>query len=192
MHKQCSECRKSLDASHYYKHPSGADGLTSRCKSCLKAYRKNRRQKYHALSPELLGIKRECTKCHETKSLECFSFSASGKYCRASRCKSCVCRYVAEYRKLNIDRVRESDRSKTRSPKALRRRRLKNLVKEAARRTVRRALRNGDIVRGKCEVCGKQNAEAHHDDYGKPLEVRWLCRYHHLIHHGMHVPEKSM
>jgi hypothetical protein len=34
-----------------------------------------------------------------------------------------------------------------------------------------------------CEVCGKQPAEAHHGDYNKPLEVRWLCKTHHAMLH---------
>ena len=29
-----------------------------------------------------------------------------------------------------------------------------------------------------CEVCG-ESAQRHHDDYSKPLEVRWLCTRHH-------------
>jgi hypothetical protein len=24
----------------------------------------------------------------------------------------------------------------------------------------------------------------HHDDYSKPLDVRWFCRRHHLLHHA--------
>jgi hypothetical protein len=31
-----------------------------------------------------------------------------------------------------------------------------------------------------CEVCGSLEVEMHHDDYSKPLQVRWFCRPHHL------------
>ena len=37
-----------------------------------------------------------------------------------------------------------------------------------------------------CEVCGNPNTEAHHDDYSKPLEVRWLCFKHHRAWHKVH------
>lgn len=46
---------------------------------------------------------------------------------------------------------------------------------------VHRALRAGTLVRQACEVCGTSDGriDAHHDDYAKPLDVRWLCRRHH-------------
>ena len=34
-----------------------------------------------------------------------------------------------------------------------------------------------------CEVCGERKTHAHHDDYSKPLEVKWLCKKHHDEHH---------
>jgi len=35
-----------------------------------------------------------------------------------------------------------------------------------------------------CEICGvTKNIEKHHEDYNKPLEVRWLCIRHHLDIH---------
>ena len=48
----------------------------------------------------------------------------------------------------------------------------------------------GKYVRGKCEVCGIKNAEAHHDDYAKPLEIKWLCKGHHKLHHVFDRMEK--
>lgn len=46
------------------------------------------------------------------------------------------------------------------------------------------ALRRGELVRQPCEVCGgTRNVDGHHDDYARPLEVRWLCRMHHMSLH---------
>lgn len=42
-----------------------------------------------------------------------------------------------------------------------------------------------------CEECGESDTtllERHHDDYHKPLEIRWLCRRH---HHEAHNPNAS-
>lgn len=49
----------------------------------------------------------------------------------------------------------------------------------SAKQRVRDAILAGKMVRGNCEVCAEPNAEGHHEDYDKPLEVRWLCRLHH-------------
>jgi hypothetical protein len=46
------------------------------------------------------------------------------------------------------------------------------------------ALRDGKIKRKPCKVCGtKNNLEAHHADYSKPLVVVWYCRKHHKQAH---------
>jgi ribosomal protein S27AE len=42
----------------------------------------------------------------------------------------------------------------------------------------------GHLVSRPCETCGSAQVEMHHDDYTKPLEVRWLCRTCHLSEHG--------
>lgn len=56
-------------------------------------------------------------------------------------------------------------------------------LKTAARTTVNRYIRLGYLSKQPCELCGYEVVEAHHDDYTKPLEVRWLCRKHHAEHH---------
>lgn len=50
---------------------------------------------------------------------------------------------------------------------------------------VTEAIAGGKLVRGPCEVCATtKRVEGHHDDYTKPLEVRWLCTRHHQQHHA--------
>lgn len=43
------------------------------------------------------------------------------------------------------------------------------------------AIRAGKITRLPCEVCGSPKTDGHHEDYSKPLSVRWLCRKHHAV-----------
>jgi len=72
------------------------------------------------------------------------------------------------------------------------------LAKFRARRTVRpetpeqrkahlkvqNALKRGRLVKAPCERCGTTDqVQAHHEDYGKPLEVMWLCPKHHKERH---------
>jgi predicted transposase YbfD/YdcC len=58
-----------------------------------------------------------------------------------------------------------------------------NPEKISAHRKMLNALRTGKINKRPCEVCGELKVDAHHDDYTKPIEVRWLCRKHHIEHH---------
>ena len=66
-----------------------------------------------------------------------------------------------------------------------------SLERKRAGRLSKRALINSTIKRGPCEACGYQHGEAHHDDYAKPLEVRWLCRSCHQKHHSKFGPGKN-
>lgn len=75
-------------------------------------------------------------------------------------------------------KVREGDRRK----QARRRREgtPEQKLKINARAEVRKALLRGALVRGLCEVDGCTSiGHAHHEDYSRPLDVRWLCRNHH-------------
>lgn len=59
-----------------------------------------------------------------------------------------------------------------------------NRHKHEARWKVSRALKGGRLKKLPCEVCGNPESQAHHDDYNRPLDVRWLCRQHHANIHA--------
>jgi len=54
-----------------------------------------------------------------------------------------------------------------------------------AHNLVAAAVAKGQLIRQPCE-CGRQETDAHHDDYSRPLDVRWVCRRCHqgLPHSG--------
>lgn len=54
-----------------------------------------------------------------------------------------------------------------------------------AHQEVATALKKGLIKKSPCEICGDKIVEAHHDDYTKPLDVRWLCKKCHMKWHRL-------
>jgi hypothetical protein len=53
--------------------------------------------------------------------------------------------------------------------------------KDSVRSKASMAKRRGRLLPQPCEVCGRTDRiEMHHDDYSRPLKVRWFCRAHHL------------
>lgn len=53
-----------------------------------------------------------------------------------------------------------------------------------ARNIVNEHIYAGKLERQPCEIVGCDTiAEAHHDDYDKPLDIKWLCKRHHEQHH---------
>lgn len=68
---------------------------------------------------------------------------------------------------------------------------------EKANGAIEKAVAKGTLIPKPCEVCGEsprrsdgaRMVHAHHDDYSKPLEVRWLCQKH---HHEWHKTNKAL
>ena len=56
-------------------------------------------------------------------------------------------------------------------------------AKKGARVAVLNALRRGDLIAQPCAICGNLDAQAHHEDYTKPLDVIWFCYEHHNAYH---------
>jgi len=57
--------------------------------------------------------------------------------------------------------------------------------KHLARVAATDAIKFGRMERKPCEGCGTDDGvQMHHDDYSRPLDVRWLCGSCHGGHHG--------
>ena len=64
--------------------------------------------------------------------------------------------------------------------------RKKNRIEVNARNLIYKHISRGKMVRGNmCNNCGGEGKmQAHHDDYSKPLEVKWLCKVCHRHKHN--------
>lgn len=85
---------------------------------------------------------------------------------------------------LKVQRVWKS-KNKERVNSYSRKEKKRNPFKHATRVLVGAAIKEGILARpDKCSRCLKEcKAEAHHEDYMKPLEVIWLCRSCHGKEH---------
>lgn len=73
-----------------------------------------------------------------------------------------------------------------------------SLMDKRAQHIVEKAVKKGILVRPEsCSACGeskrfsdgRSGIQAHHDDYNKPLDVRWLCQ---PCHHEWHKTHTSI
>lgn len=105
-----------------------------------------------------------------------------------NKCKMCSRIDVSKHRQKNIERIRAYDRARGNRQSAdyIRSYRLRFPNKYKAHSMVNNCIRDKKLFRQKCEVCGSQETEAHHDDYLKPLNIRWLCAAHHKEWHVIH------
>ncbi len=133
---------------------------------------------------------KKCFKCGEEKDLSDFYKHGQMADGHLNKCKDCVKQDVRQHRKVN-ESVREYDRQRYRNDPARRERGQRNASawnkkhpeRYRAHNAVNNAVRDGKLTKEPCEVCGGK-AHAHHDDYSKPLDVRWLCPKHHQRHHA--------
>jgi len=145
-----------------------------------------------------MPVKR-CFKCRQLKPLDAFyrhSMMGDGRLGKCIECakqdvRSNRARRLAQYRE--YDRLRYMVNPERRIENARREREARmagkyrarseyDPQKNRARRAVANAIRAGRMKRQSCEICGLA-AQAHHEDYSKPLDVRWLCSLHHCDRH---------
>jgi hypothetical protein len=140
-----------------------------------------------------------CFKCKRRKPLRLFYKHPMMADGHLGKCKACAKKDVKANREKKRSYYSEYDRLRHQRPerKAAVQARAKKYRerypgKARARTIVSNAVRDGRLQRQPCEICGDVKSQAHHDDYRKPLQVRWLCFVHHREHgHGQTVTVKT-
>ncbi len=114
---------------------------------------------------------KRCPKCNTIKPASEFWISREGKI--LTYCKACGSKKF------------RTEAGKIKWREAMRRHRRKNPEKERARKAITDRVNSGSLVRpSSCERCLKiSKVHAHHADYSKPLEVKWLCQACHVEEH---------
>lgn len=137
-----------------------------------------------------------CFKCGRRRSITMFYKHPMMADGHLGKCKDCTKHDMAMRRVDKIDEIRAYDKRRCQTPE----RKAKMLEYQRTRRVRHRdkciawsrlayAVRTGKIVRQPCEVCGDPKTQGHHEDYSKPLDVRWLCFKHHREAHGQTVAD---
>jgi hypothetical protein len=132
-----------------------------------------------------------CFKCLVSKPFEEFYKHSKMKDGHLGKCIECTKTDVREHR-ANSDSVRAYDRKRgsRRSLEHTQKYRAENPEKYKAHTMVNTALRTGKLMKpAACSSCPSEfKLHAHHDDYSRPLEIRWLCARCHAKWHAVHSP----
>jgi hypothetical protein len=145
---------------------------------------------------------KRCFRCLSLLPMSSFYKHAQMGDGHLNKCKECTKSDVNQNRLERINYYRQYDQMRASAPHrvaarkeysltsegkaAHRRAALKWMQKHPDRRkashAVNNAIRDRRLQRQLCWVCGEK-AEAHHPDYSRPLDVVWLCRFHHYHAH---------
>ena len=130
-----------------------------------------------------------CSVCKLEKPLDSFHRNSSSKDGRGCRCKSCSAIYdknrAGDPKRVEArKRYAKTDNGRIIGNRAKRKWINNNPIKRRAEKKVQSLRRSGKLKPLPCEVCGSDDIiHAHHCDYSKPLEIKWLCPLHHTAWH---------
>ncbi len=186
--RKCLRCEVVKDEDLFERDSRKKQGITAQCRECANKIRKKyldtRREKVREINKKFYYSKHEKNRQKRTEN--------SRKYRENNLDKSRE--YQRNYYLENAEKMRLQalENSKKPSHKETRNKRLRENKKESdlpkirARKILQAAVRVGYIKRpDKCSKCLKKcKPHGHHEDYNKPLEIRWLCKVCHNHVHG--------
>jgi ribosomal protein S27AE len=150
-----------------------------RCKDCGEI---KSTSEFYRRNDSRDGLRGNCKSCERATRAAWYAKNAEKENERSRKWRQANPKYFSDFHKKwrenNPCKASEIDKS----------RRARNPIKYEARAAVNAAVSKEILVRQPCEVCASTPVDAHHDDYSKPLDVRWLCRKCHLAWHKENGP----
>lgn len=158
--KQCFVCGRTQILSEFYRHPEMADGHLNKCKECCKRQAIENRQKRHDyyVAYDRVRNKSEGRRDRDRQRWNTDKRKVRMKIWSARRRKDPGRKRVFRFQNISIDQ------------------------KRWASDILCRAVRCGKVTRQPCVFCGAKEAEGHHEDYGRPFDVVWVCHSCHIHH----------
>lgn len=162
--KKCTKCEETKALSEFHFHPGGLHKKASRCRSCIKEYRAENKERIQKHREE-----------HRQENTD-----YARKYREENSAKIAATRKKAQAHKKPEARDKKSAYGKANRPKT------------RATHNLNYAIRTGKITRGhSCETCKKtEGIEGHHWSYlpEHQLDVIWLCK---KCHQRLHFAQKA-
>lgn len=179
--KFCHKCSSLLPIESFGKNRSRKDGLNCDCKSCRRAYENAYRAKNGG---DRGGYKARMEKATPEERVAIRAKNAERQRAMVARNPEYAKAQRENKKRLYRNRRKRDPELRAKDQERVRQSKLKNPDRVAARSKVAYAVRTGRLTRQPCEICGNSRSHGHHEDYSKPLEVKWLCATHHGLHHA--------
>ena len=135
---------------------------------------------------------KKCANCKKTKKISMFPKDKQQASGLKSYCKKCSQLLSKNYYYNHLEKSRLTKKKYSHSKRGLKILGLiaKRMIKKYPEKYIARYRLNNAIAIGRikklpCEKCNNLETEGHHEDYSKPLEVKWFCNYHHKKIHKL-------
>ncbi len=161
--KKCFKCGIVKPLGEFYKHPQMADGYLNKCKECTKKDNRENRAKKLEYYQEYDRQRANLPKRVKARKEYINKIKKTGIYSPMK--KKSTKKYADKYpEKIKANQILNS-----------------NLMSEKIRKP------------SCCSICGKkENLQAHHSDYLKPIQVLWVCdSCHKMIHKELRKLERE-
>jgi hypothetical protein len=142
---------------------------------------------------------KKCFRCGELKVFHQFYEHPRMADGRLGKCKECTKIDVRNcYRSSKVERAKY-ERARYQRPERrayvqgmLKLHNVRHPDRYKARSMVKRAVRNGRLIKSPCAYCGALEVQAHHDDYSRPLDIKWVCFACHRRHEHGQIPTSDL